>query len=68
MDTIRSLTLPTLLVRAEKSRIMTQESAETAAASNPQTRLMVIPQAHHHVILEKPQECARVILNFATNL
>jgi pimeloyl-ACP methyl ester carboxylesterase len=68
MDTIRELRLPALLVRAEKSRIMTQESSEAAAASNPHTRLVVIPGAHHHVILEKPQECARVILNFATNL
>src|ERR1700733_11236267 len=58
MDTIRALTLPTLLVRAEKSRIMTQESSEAAAASNPHTRLMVIAGAHHHVILEKPAERA----------
>jgi pimeloyl-ACP methyl ester carboxylesterase len=64
MDTIRTLRLPTLLVRAEKSRIMTQESSEVAAASNPHTRLVVIPAAHHHVILEKPVETARVIKEF----
>jgi pimeloyl-ACP methyl ester carboxylesterase len=65
MDTIRALRLPTLLVRAEKSRIMTQESSEAAAASNPHTRLTVIAGAHHHVILEKPAEVARVIREFA---
>jgi pimeloyl-ACP methyl ester carboxylesterase len=65
MDTIRALRLPTLLVRAEKSRIMTQDSSEAAAASNPHTRLVVIPHAHHHVILEKPAEVARVIAEFA---
>ena len=65
MDTIRALSLPTLLVRAEKSRIMTQESSEAAAASNPHTRLVVIAGAHHHVILEKPVEVARVIAEFA---
>ena len=65
MDTIRALTLPTLLVRAEKSRIMTQPSAEEAATSNPLVHLRVITGAHHHVILEKPAECARIIAEFA---
>ena len=65
METIRALRLPTLLVRAQKSRIMTQESSEAAAASNPHTRLVVIPDAHHHVILEKPAEVAQVITDFA---
>jgi pimeloyl-ACP methyl ester carboxylesterase len=64
MDTIRELRVPTLLVRAGKSRIMTQESSEAAAASNQHTRLMVIPDAHHHVILEKPDEVAKVIAGF----
>ena len=66
METIRALRLPTLLVRAEKSRIMTQESSEVAAASNPHTRLTVIADAHHHVILEKPAEVARIIAAFVT--
>jgi pimeloyl-ACP methyl ester carboxylesterase len=66
METIRELRLPTLLVRAEKSRIMTQESSEAAAASNPRARLVVIAGAHHHVILEKPVEVARVIWEFVT--
>ena len=67
MDTIRELRLPTLLVRAGKSRIMTQDSSEAAAASNPHARLMVIPDAHHHVILEKPAECARIIAEFVAS-
>src|SRR5579862_9797576 len=64
METIRALQLPTLLVRAEKSRIMSQESSEAAAASNPHARLSVIAGAHHHVILEKPAQVARVIAEF----
>jgi pimeloyl-ACP methyl ester carboxylesterase len=68
METIRELRLPTLLVRAEKSRIMTQESSEAAAASNPHTRLVVIRGAHHHVILEKPGDVARVIREFVEGL
>jgi pimeloyl-ACP methyl ester carboxylesterase len=67
METIRALRVPTLLVRAEKSRIMTQESSEAAAASNPHTRLVVISGAHHHVILEKPAECAKVIAEFVAS-
>ncbi len=63
-DMIRALRIPTLLVRAEKSRIMTKESSEAAAASNPRTRLTVIAGAHHHVILEKPADVARVIGEF----
>ncbi|HLX37896.1 MAG TPA: alpha/beta hydrolase, partial [Candidatus Binataceae bacterium] len=68
MDTIRALSLPTLLVRAEKSRIMTQPSAEEAAASNPHVRLAVIAGAHHHVILEKPAQCEGLIAEFVSKL
>jgi pimeloyl-ACP methyl ester carboxylesterase len=47
---------------------MTAETAEHARASNPQTRLVTIAGAHHHVILEKPEEVARVIEEFAASL
>jgi pimeloyl-ACP methyl ester carboxylesterase len=57
-----------MLVRAELSRIMTPEAAEHARASNPNARLVTIPNAHHHVILEKPDEVARAIEQFATSL
>ncbi len=68
MDTIRELRVPTLLVRAQMSRIMTQEASEAATASNPRVKLNVIPSAHHHVILEKPREMARVVLDFIEQL
>ena len=68
MDTIRGLRVPTLLVRAEMSRIMMQESSEAAEASNPQLKLVVIPDAHHHVILEKPHEVAATITGFVATL
>ncbi len=67
-DAIRDLKVPTLLVRAEHSRIMTQESAEAATASNSNARLVVIPGAHHHVLLEKPRELAHAILEFVGSL
>lgn len=68
METIREIRIPTMLVRAEHSRIMTAEAAEQARASNPHARLVTIPGAHHHVILENPDAIARVIEQFAASL
>ncbi len=61
---VRQIGCATLLVRAERSRIMTQEAAEAAGTLNPNLRLVVVPGAHHHVLLEKPSELAGVILEF----
>jgi pimeloyl-ACP methyl ester carboxylesterase len=55
---------PLLLIRAEKSRIMTAEGAARAVASNPLASLVTIPGAHHHVILEQPATVARTIEEF----
>ena len=68
LEAIKEIRIPTMLVRAEHSRIMTAEGAEHARASNPSTRLVTIADAHHHVILEKPEEVARVIEEFAASL
>jgi pimeloyl-ACP methyl ester carboxylesterase len=68
MTTIREIRTPTLLVRAERSRIMTAEASEHARDSNPIARLVTIPEAHHHVILEKPEAVARVIEDFSASI
>ncbi len=68
MEAIRALSIATLLVRADHSRIMTQEGAEAAIASNPNARLVVIPHAHHHVLLEKPAELAHAMIQFVETL
>ena len=68
LETIKEIRIPTMLVRAEHSRIMTAEGAEHARASNPQTRLVTIADAHHHVILERPEAVARVIEQFSASL
>ena len=62
---IAHIGIPTLLIRAEMSRIMTAEASAGAAASNPLVRLIVIPAAHHHVPLERPELLARAITEFA---
>ena len=67
LETIKQIRIPTLLVRAELSRIMTADSAEHARESNPLVRLVTIPGAHHHVLLDKPEALARVIEDFAAD-
>jgi pimeloyl-ACP methyl ester carboxylesterase len=67
-ETIRGIDLPLLLVRAGRSRIMTAEAAVRATESNPLVRLVTIPDAHHHVLIERPQRLAEVISDFIAAL
>jgi len=68
MEVIRKIRLPTLLLRAEMSRIMTSEAAASACAANSHVRLVTIPAAHHHVLLEKPAAVAKAIQEFVVSL
>ncbi len=68
LDVIKEITIPMMLVRAGHSRIMTAEGAEHARAANPMVRVLTIADAHHHVILERPDAIARVIEQFAASL
>jgi pimeloyl-ACP methyl ester carboxylesterase len=68
METLEAIRIPTLLVRAEHSRIMTAEAAEQARERNPHARLLTIPRAHHHVLLEDPAAVAKVIEDFAASI
>ncbi len=68
LDTIREIRIPTMLVRAGHSRIMTAEGAEHARVANPKVRVVTIADAHHHVILERPEAVARLIEQFAASL
>ena len=65
---IARVEVPILLIRAAESRIMMAEAAERAVASNPKARLVTIPNAHHHVILERPAEVAAVLAHFIRRL
>jgi pimeloyl-ACP methyl ester carboxylesterase len=68
MDAIRQITLPTLLLRAEMSRIMTADGAASAREANANVELVTIPAAHHHVLLEKPAAVARAVSDFIAKL
>jgi pimeloyl-ACP methyl ester carboxylesterase len=61
---IRVITIPFLLMRAGRSRILTAEAAASAAASNPRACLVTIQAAHHHLPLERPVEVARGLVHF----
>ena len=68
MQAIRQITLPTLLLRAEMSRIMTAEAAASARDANKMVELVTIPAAHHHVLLEKPAAVAKAVCDFIARL
>jgi pimeloyl-ACP methyl ester carboxylesterase len=65
---ISRIEIPTLLIRAEMSRIMTEEASVNALVSNERVQLAVIPGAHHHVPLESPEALARIISEFAASV
>jgi pimeloyl-ACP methyl ester carboxylesterase len=68
MEAIKAIRLPTLLLRAERSRIMTADAAAAATEANPHMRLITIPASHHHVLLEKPAAVAKAIEDFVAGL
>jgi pimeloyl-ACP methyl ester carboxylesterase len=68
MDAMKKVEVPTLLVRAEHSRIMTDEAARAAQASNPLAQLETIAGAHHHLLLENPVAVAQMLEKFAINV
>lgn len=59
---------PALLVRGERSAIVSDADLEKMAKLMPDARTAVVPGAHHHVPLDTPAELASVILAFAAEL
>jgi pimeloyl-ACP methyl ester carboxylesterase len=47
---------------------MTAEAAAAACVANPRVRLVTIPAAHHHLLLEKPAAVAKAIREFVASL
>ncbi|HTY55379.1 MAG TPA: alpha/beta hydrolase [Candidatus Binataceae bacterium] len=64
LGAISAVHAPILLVRGERSRIMTADAMHRAVESNPMARMVTIPQAHHHILLERPELLARAIEDF----
>lgn len=59
---------PALLVRGERSIIISSAQLERVRAAMPQARAVEIPEAHHHVPLDAPGPLAEAVRAFAAGL
>jgi pimeloyl-ACP methyl ester carboxylesterase len=55
---------PTLILRAERSRILYRQTAVAMRHAIPRATLLEIPGTCHHLILERPTPVARAICDF----
>jgi pimeloyl-ACP methyl ester carboxylesterase len=60
------ITAPTLIVRGELSPILSREMAERMRTGITGARLVEIPGAHHHLVLDAPEAFAAVLDAFLT--
>ncbi len=58
------ITAPTLIVRGGLSPILPAEMAERLRASIPRATLVTIPEAYHHLTLDRPAEFAAALGRF----
>jgi pimeloyl-ACP methyl ester carboxylesterase len=61
---IAGLRCPTLFVRGGDSAFVDAETVERMAALCPQAETSEIPGAHHHVMLDRPEELAACLGGF----
>ena len=60
----RAVAVPTLLMRGDWSKILSQKHAEELAAAMPDARLVVIPRATHNVHSDNPADFAQELRAF----
>lgn len=63
-EVMARLSVSCLVLRGEKSIVMPQEAYERVVSQIPFCRGVVIPEAHHHVTIDKPEEVARHLVEF----
>ena len=63
-DALKSLSVPTLVVRGERTRMWFRLISEGVAACIPGAESAAVPAAGHMVIVERPQETAETVLPF----
>jgi pimeloyl-ACP methyl ester carboxylesterase len=59
---------PTLVVRGERSPILTRPMAERLRSEIPGARLVEVPDAYHHLVLDRPETFARALRDFLDDL
>lgn len=64
MATLKTITVPTLLVFGEEDGLSPLEVAEAMRRELPQGRLEVLPRAGHLAVFERPQAAGAAIRNF----
>jgi pimeloyl-ACP methyl ester carboxylesterase len=55
---------PTLILRAQRSNILSKETARAMRRAIRGSGLVEVPNTYHHLILERPREVARAMLAF----
>jgi esterase len=63
-DDVRAITVPTLLLRGEQSKILSADVAERTVAALPDARLVAIPRATHNVHSDNPVDFAAALDTF----
>ena len=63
-ESLADLDFPVLFVRGEHSRVLSARAAAELAALAPHGSWVEIPGAHHHVLLDRPEELAAAIARF----
>jgi pimeloyl-ACP methyl ester carboxylesterase len=59
---------PTLLVRGGLSPIMPAEMADRMVTAIPNAKLVTIPGAYHHLVLDAPEAFTRLLDDFLQGL
>jgi esterase len=58
------ITAPTLILRGARSPILPRDMAERMQAAIPDAALGEVPDAHHHLVLDRPDAVARSLSGF----
>jgi pimeloyl-ACP methyl ester carboxylesterase len=61
---LRRIAAPALVVRGERSPILPREMADRLRAEIPGARLVEVPDAYHHLVLDRPEAFARALRDF----
>jgi pimeloyl-ACP methyl ester carboxylesterase len=63
---IKSLRVPTMIIRGAESDTFWEAAASRVKRANPKVRVEAVGEAGHLVPLERPREVAELIINFVT--
>jgi pimeloyl-ACP methyl ester carboxylesterase len=68
LEAIGQVRRPLLMVRGALSSVMTKPACALAMEANRLCRLVEIPDAHHHVLLEQPADLAHAVEQFVADV